>query len=170
MSFTNINNILINKSIVHVSIYSFFFFFFMLLTVKPFEIKYFLNIMDICVINKWKTVASIIMQIEQNFFLDLEKLIRCSVSAVIVVLSNPLLDFHQELRYLSFFLLSIYTAELLPAPKIIAFLLQWKFRSEKKWTRIKFNTISRVIAFIYSSIFGLRNSSKQTIFSSKTNV
>ena len=109
--------------------------------------------MDLCGINKWKTVASIIMQIEQNFFLDLEKLVRCSVSAVIVVLSNPLLDFHQELRYLSFFLLPIYTGELFSAPKIIAFLLQSKFGSEKKWTRIKFNTISRVIIFIYSSIF-----------------
>ena len=69
------------------------------------------------------------MQIQTLFF-DLEKFIEYSVSAVILVSSYPCLGPLPRTK-ISFFLLSICSDELLSAQKIITFLPQSKFGSEK---------------------------------------
>ena len=57
-------------------------------------------------INKWKSVAAIIMQAETNFFILFEKIIEYSGFAVKVVLSSPGVGPSPRIK-ISLFLLSI---------------------------------------------------------------
>ena len=89
-----------------------------------FELIYF------CGINEKKTVVSIIIKILKNFLWDLEQLIEYSTSAYIVVSSNPSFGPFPRTK-ISFFLLPIWTDNLLATPKITTFLPQLKFGAEK---------------------------------------
>ena len=131
---TNINNIIINRKIVHVSTYPCYF----SLTVKSFA--FFALNGYIFVELKTKICCFHYDVGLNNFFNDLVKL------------------------QISFFLWLVCTDELLSTPKIATFSSQSKFGSQKKWTRPKPSTIFTIGIFICISIFHWEESVQKVNF------
>ena len=70
---------------------------------------------------------------------------------------------HQELKYL-FFLLSIWTEELISTPKFITLLPKVPLRRKKRSFPINSNAIFKIFVLTYISIFSYFNCTKYTVF------